>query len=294
MKSPAIKPPVWALTPILLPAIAFAYGGERVSQSIPAPAGTVVEVRNVTGTIDIRGHDAETVELDARLEGPREDLIVETKNGRILIRVEPKQKWGRNDVGKRAFLDIKVPRDRPLRVTAVSADVTVKETVGPLELETVSGDVDAQGSAAKVELATVSGDIQFKGDAPKIEGRTVSGNIRVAAESVTAELTAVSGDLEIKAGSLRNLELKTVSGDILVRGRFGTAGRFDLKTKSGDVRIVQPTNAQAKFAFRSLSGDLEGVPPVSRTSRRNAEAGRGNGPTVNIRTFSGDAEILEE
>lgn len=66
------------------------------------------------------------------------------------------------------------------------------------------------------------------------------------------KINAVSADIEV-VPTVRNIDIGTVSGDILIR--HNPAGACNLKTVSGDISTT--TFSSCQYALRSISGDIK-------------------------------------
>lgn len=106
---------------------------------------------------------------------------------------------------------------------------------GELSLDTVSGGCFFRGSVEVMDVDTVSGSVtaELTGKPRKVDADTVSGNVELAVPSdfgFRAEVDGVSGDLEcdlpvtkkgdtyICGDGSAELDLDTVSGDLVIRG----------------------------------------------------------------------------
>lgn len=89
----------------------------------------------------------------------------------------------------------------------------------------------------------------------QVDVKTVSGDVVGRGLSGTLELATVSGDLhlaEVRAGSL---EASSVSGDVELEGV--DAREVDAETVSGDVTYAGPIHKGGRYYFKTLSGDVE-------------------------------------
>lgn len=171
--------------------------------------------------------------------------------------------WDDNDT--QVTFTVKVPANTNLTVSTVSGDVNGHGIRGDTEARSVSGDVTLTDVVAKV-----------------VEAQTVSGNV---------ELTRVNAD-EVAA--------ETVSGDVDFSGEIHKGGDYDMKTLSGDVIMRIPRNAGAEISGATFSGDFQTSFPIttkatSRYTRRQRIDGTiGDGSAkIRVESFSGDVELRE-
>jgi len=202
--------------------------------------------------------DAQTVSGELSVEGIRGPLEIQTVSGDV--RLEDVQ--------------------GPMRLKSVSGDIDCRRYVGHLEGNTVSGDVTIASTRLRSTLLhTVSGDIQIEGQLdPRKEHRfkTISGDVELAlAEAdATIEYRTASGDVEcelpariarrgrkeysviIGAGH-GHVTVKTVSGDLTVRGTTATASdgwQADepVAEETADAERTEPMDMSSRETVRSV------------------------------------------
>ena len=229
-------------------------------------ANGAFNLANVSGDIKLRGDDTDEVVVIARSGHGRQDvlpIVVRRTEGALSIELDQRATlmgWfgrGRDDVE----FDVTLPRAARVDVNAVSADLDTTNLTGDQTYKTVSGDVTIMRGGGRISLTTVSGDADVHAD-----------------ESVEADVSSTSGDIELTGPVLRQTHLRTVSGDIQVRGAFDTDAMHSVETVSGDVDVDSTAgltvevrkgidlsggpkqrvvgDGAARLRFRSLSGDL--------------------------------------
>lgn len=163
----------------------------------------------------------------------------------------------------------------PVRASAGSGSLVLKDIGGGAELRTGSGSIRAEGIAGPVEASTGSGSIALV--------QVASGDVRISTGSGRADLRGIDGALVARTGS----------GGIAVDGR--QSGAWDLETGSGSVRIDLPEDAAFALDARTGSGRLESSHPVTVQGLvdRGRLTGRvrGGGPVLRVRTGSGSVSI---
>jgi DUF4097 and DUF4098 domain-containing protein YvlB len=96
---------------------------------------------------------------------------------------------------------------------------------------------------------------------------------------------SVSGDLTLAGGTLRQLAVKTVSGQVTADIELGADSRLKVNTVSGDVAVRVPASASARVDLKSASGRV-------RSSFEQMSASPGSGPAVLTATIgSGSAHV---
>jgi DUF4097 and DUF4098 domain-containing protein YvlB len=136
-----------------------------------------------------------------------------------------------------------------------SSDIDVEIPAGSdLTVSTVSADADVGQVRGLLNLQTVSGNIEtdvFDKDATL---RTVSGDVSVRGNRGSAALTivTVSGNLDVKnTGGEANAS--SVSGDLNLR--LTAVARSRLRTTSGDITMYGELTKDARVESETVSGD---------------------------------------
>lgn len=144
-----------------------------------------------------------------------------------------------------------------------------------LHVTTVSADQTVAGVTGLQRLNSVSGDVSTEVAGADLELKTVSGDVKVKGHGQPARLhvTTVSGDLSMEHAA-GDLDAGSVSGNLGIT--LDTAGAVRLRTTSGDVHFEGKLKQGANFDAATVSGDL--------TVRAPSEAGY----TYEASTFSGD------
>jgi DUF4097 and DUF4098 domain-containing protein YvlB len=107
----------------------------------------------------------------------------------------------------------------------------------------------------------------------------------------------VSGNIAIAAGSVTDVEIETVAGQVSFQGS-PSGGSLDIETHSGNVEVRLPAGLGGRFELESFSGRIDNAfgPPAQRTSRyepgTSVEFTTGSGGAdVSIETFSGNITL---
>src|SRR5687767_3604198 len=225
---------------LALPLAATA-GGKSFERRIAADASGEVVISNVSGTVTVRGWDRNEVHVTGELDEDVQRVDVESAgSGRIIVKVVLPR--GHVDDGE-ANLDIQVPKNSTVEVSAVSADVSSRGVLGTQRLKSVSGDARAH-----------------MGDATEIRGRTTSGDLEVRAKLVRdgrVDVEGVSGEMTLRVAAPDGLalEIESFSGDILGClasdvervSKYGPGTRLNHRTGDGGARVRAKT----------LSGDVD-------------------------------------
>jgi DUF4097 and DUF4098 domain-containing protein YvlB len=254
------------------------------------PSGKWLTVKNISGDIRVEptssGQATVTAVKRAGRHGDPEDVVVRqvsTDRGIEICVLYPGSdddgdcdwdgnrrrgrnrgsNWDNNDT--EVTFTVKVPANTNLNVGTVSGDVTGNGIRGDTEARSVSGDVRLTDVVARiVEAVTVSGNVEL---------------LRVNADEVVAE---------------------TVSGDVDFSGEIHKNGDYDMKTLSGDVIMRIPKGTGADISGATFSGDFSTSFPITtkatsrytRKQRINGTIGDGSA-RIRVESFSGDVELRE-
>jgi DUF4097 and DUF4098 domain-containing protein YvlB len=156
------------------------------------------------------------------------------------------------------------------------ADLTVQiPKDSELTVSAVSADVTTAGVTGMQRLNSVSGEVSAELAGSDLELKTVSGDVKLKGHGQPARLHVgtVSGDMRLEHGA-GDLEATTVSGTLVAS--LDTARSVRARSTSGDVRVEAHLTRGASFDATSVSGDL------------NVRASADGGYAYEISTFSGD------
>jgi DUF4097 and DUF4098 domain-containing protein YvlB len=303
-----------------------AHAQDRVDQRRAAGATGSVEVTLGAGSVTVIGWSRNEVRVTGTLGRSGESVEFDETGDRLVVRVVPRRGGQAS-----ANLEVRIPARRSATVRTVSASASVEDVDGLVDVRTVSGRARVSGSPREVTASSRSGGIEVDANTARVNATTVSGGVRVSgAARELVEASSVSGSLDLRAatrevransvsGTVRargvtgrttattvsgNVHVegsrvagtfRSVSGSVRVDGGLDPSGGLSFTTHSGDVELVLARGAALEVDFSTFSGHLTSsfAAVMGGTDRqRRISVGRG-GPTVSIRTFSGDAKLLQ-
>jgi hypothetical protein len=273
----------------VLTALAFpwlAHAATSVDEHRPANPQGAVEIDNVAGLIDVQGWDKSEVAVTGTIGKDVERVEVTGEGNRTSIRVILPQghHWGMRD--GEAHLLIHVPANSSVAASMVSSDLKVSAVHGGLELRTVSGNISGEGGG-DVRANAVSGDIHLTANAAKvIEVKSISGNIVLSGGNAEVEATTVSGDAHLTLGTVSRARFKTVSGDLSATLAAAVDAQIEGESVSGDVKLDFASAPAADFDIRTISGDIDncfGPKPI--------ESRHGPGARLTFKTGDSSARV---
>jgi putative adhesin len=272
--------------------------------STPGPLRLNLEIPSGEIEIDTRNTDETRVELEAvanndairdlvensRIEliprGDGHEVVVEAKSRHgifISLSRGPDIRFGGPDVRLR----ITCPHGADLDVRTKSADLRARGEYGSVEVKTASGDLEVEKAKDATRIKTASGDVHVGEAGSSLEVQSVSGDLH--AGSVRGDIRAqlVSGDVHVRdAGA--SISTNTVSGD--QRFEAVQRGRVELKAISGDVMVGVRSGSRVYVDANTVSGSTSSELELSDSP---APTPADDAPLVElfVKTVSGDVRI---
>ena len=199
-------------------------------------------------------------------------------------------------------LEVKIPKDSELVVSAVSADVTSNGVQGVQRINSVSGDVSAEIAGSDVEAKSVSGDVRLKGhgQTAHVRASTVSGDLRIEHAAGDLEVTTVSGTITASVDTAAGVRARSTSGDFNFSGRLKRGAELEAVTVSGELNVRASSDNGYDYEVSSFSGDISNCfdAPIERTSKygpghvMRGTRGEGSGH-LHLKTMSGDVKLCD-
>ena len=245
----------YALTALVLPWLAHA--ATAVDEHRPANPQGAVEIDNVAGSIELQGWDKSEVAVTGTVGKDVERVDVTSDGNRTSVRVVLPQghHWGSQDGSAR--LSIHVPTGSSISASMVSSDLKISAIRGGLELRTVSGNIRGEGGG-DVHANSVSGDIHLDVQSAKlIEVKTISGDIVLTGKTAEIEATTVSGTAHLTLGTVSRARFKTISGDITAALAAAPDAQMEGESVSGDIKLEFASTPEADFDIQTISGDID-------------------------------------
>jgi DUF4097 and DUF4098 domain-containing protein YvlB len=288
-----------ALLLLLVGAAASASNDRIFDKQLSAQPRGVVEISNVSGNIEVTGWDRNEVNVHAELGGEVERVEVSSEGDHTGIKVMLPRASGH---GGEARLQVKIPKDSELDVSAVSANVTTSGVLGVQRLSAVSGDVTAELAGADVELKTVSGGVRVKGhgQAARLRVSTVSGDVHLEHGGGDIEASSVNGELVALLDSAHSVRARTTSGDLRFDGTLAHGATLEATSVSGSLNVRAGADGGYAYEISSFSGDIndcfnanpERASKYGPGTRLTGSRGEGMGH-VRLKTMSGDVQLCD-
>ena len=224
------------------------------------------------------------IELVRRGDG--HEVVVEAKARHgifISLSKGPDIRFGGPDVRLR----ITCPHGADLDVRTKSADLRARGEYGAVDIKTASGDIEIEKAIGATRVKSASGDVHIDDAASSLEVQSVSGDLHAGVVRGAIRAQLVSGDVHVRdAGA--SITTNTVSGD--QRFEAIQRGRVELKAISGDVIVGVRTGARVYVDANTVSGSTSSELELSDAP---AQAPAADAPLVElfVKTVSGDIRL---
>jgi len=271
-----------------------AHDEHSIEQRQPADPKGLVDIVNLSGSIDVRGWDRAEVEVTGTVDDSVEKVDVATVGDRTSIRVVRRSD---SHHGGEVSLVIHVPAASALTASLVSSDLILAGVRGDAKLQTVSGDVSGE-IGGDLRATTVSGSVTLTARAAhRVEVKTISGDVHLTGAGGEVEITTVSGSSTAELASVTRGRFKTVSGTMSTNLALAADAEIESESVSGDVAFRFAAVPDAQFDVQSFSGDIRncfGPKPTTAQygpgSRLAFASGSGHS-RVRIESKSGDIKL---
>ena len=269
----------------LVPCSLVHAGRTNIEERRPADPQGEVEIVNVSGKVEVQGWDRAEVEVSGSVGANVDRVDVSGTGNHTAIHVLSRSAHSWNSDGE-ANLLIHVPAKSAVTASLVSADFKVMSVAGDVKLQSVSGDVSGD-VGGDVRVTTVSGEVRMAARAAKtIEMKTISGDIQLRGGGGAVDITTVSGSATVELANVRRGRFKSVSGDLTAELALAPDGQIESEAVSGDVSMNFAGAPAAEFDVQSFSGDIRncfGPKPV--------ESRYGPGSRLQFKNGDGHAQV---
>src|SRR4051794_33131181 len=169
-------------------------GAQDFQKTYPVEPGGVVNIRNVSGDVNIKGYDGQGIAVSVYKEGPDRDKV-DVEDLSSGNRVDLKARYPQNcNCNASLRFEVSVPRGGEYnidKVSTASGNINVSGVNGRVSVRTASGDVKADGINGEVDASTASGEVQVRNVAGIVSARSASGD-------VDAEISTLEGSGNLK------------------------------------------------------------------------------------------------
>ena len=272
----------------------------------PLDAGGSVTIEAFNGSIEVRGWEQNSVEVNGTKSGSSQSVLdaikveIDSTPGALRIRaVRPPDSY--RHMGVR--FSIRVPRKAVLELISTSnGRIQVDDTEGRARLHTsnggirvnrVKGEVEAHTSNGAIEAQDVEGNVNLQTSNGAIRAETTHGSFEGTTRngSITARLNEPLGTWPVRAESSNGHIELTLDAKQLPEVRASTSNSSIL------LRLPASASARVRAATSraSITSDFEGLRNDDDRRRHSELHGSigGGGPLIDLSSSNGSIRILK-
>lgn len=216
----------------LLCAFTVEAAAQDFQKSYPLGAGGAINIRNVSGNVNVRGYDGSAVIVNGFKEGQDQDKVtIEDASSGNSISVSVKYAPNCNCNASVRF-EVQVPRNTSYdfnKISTASGNITMSGLTGDMKVHTASGDVTISDVSGKINAATASGEMIVRNVTGTVSAKSASGNVDV-------QLTRLEGT--------GNMEFVSASGDVKVSAPADLDGNVQMSSATGSLRTDFPLQVE--------------------------------------------------
>jgi DUF4097 and DUF4098 domain-containing protein YvlB len=316
------------MNPLLASAQGKVKHEEKFEKTEPLDRDGKVEIRNVSGDVEVMTWDRGEVKIDA-LKTSRASSMDKAKENASKVKIEVSRQNGVlrietqyprpsiKNLNVSVNYKVTIPSQAAVKARSVSGDVSLEDIGGKADAETKSGNVTVMGAKNGANAETVSGDVKVADVENGAYCKTASGDVSAKNVSGNTDLNCVSGDVtgeniegdveaDTVSGNVKLLGIsgadmvkgKTMSGSTIYEGDIASSGRYALEAHSGRVEMTIPSNSAFDLTASTFSGniDTQFKVMVSGTVSKKKISGsvNGGGADVSLKTFSGSIHLKKK
>lgn len=256
--------------------------GQKVERSIAVDSAVAVSLCVMSGSITVRGWDrnevvarsADAVQIELKhSEGTPPATSIKKLEVVVLNKAEAQRPQGKCQ----AFsdVDLSVPRGATVLVQTRDGDISIAE-VASAYAGTQNGDIEVEQVSRSIEVGSIGGSICLKDSSGRVSASSAGGpieaaNLRPLEANDSFEVVTTSGDITLTQVAHKQINTKTVSGNLTMTGPLAPAGRYWFNSFSGDVTLALPTNSSFKLMAK-VSDDGEIITDFPLTLTQSSAA----------------------
>jgi hypothetical protein len=259
---------------------------QKVERAVAVDAAVAVSLCVASGNITVHGWDrnevrarsADAVQIELA-HAPQSTPGASIK--KLEVAVFNKDEADEPAGKCQAFSDVElnVPRGATVLVQTRDGDISIAD-VASAYASTQNGDIEVAKISRSIEVGSVGGNICLKDSTGRVNVSSAGGsveavNLRPVGADDEFEVVTTSGDIELSQVTHKQINTKTVSGNLTMTGPLAPAGRYWFNSFSGDVTLAMPANSSFKLVAKvSQDGEIITDFPLTLTqTSANSAAG---------------------
>jgi hypothetical protein len=204
---------------LLWPGVSTQAAGQRLERHFAVKGKPVVVIHNIgNGRIEVKAWKnsevvvtgtkaSEKISIDSEQAGDRIDVISRVVDGSA----KPSE--------MEADFQLTVPEETELQLKTQTGLIYVEQVMGDMTLDSVAGDVHLKEVSGYIIVTTTGGSLVCTQCAGKLE------------------FTSISGSAQVLQPALNNVQLRTMTGNILFDGDFVRTGLYSMRSGKGLVEV---------------------------------------------------------
>lgn len=276
----------------------------KVEVTVSAGTRPLVDVRNLHGTIRLRGEDRIDVQVRATLklttdsEAEADEMAGELQRGiradggRVHVhypRSEGRSGFGRlrdtAEQGGRLEIDYEIaaPSGSSVELSLVNGTVAVQAIEGRARIRMVNGNFEVQDIGQDVSMQYVNAGGSVRRTGGQVHVHYTNGGLEVVEPDGEVSVHVVNGRVEVK-NARAAVNMRGVSGTYILSGPIGA--EVKIWSGQGSIRLDLPEDSRFELDAKSTLGSV-----TSELDVRDGGGGRGRLPRVRLRSEVGSIEL---
>ncbi len=237
---------------------------QQVERTVSADPSVMVSLCVMSGSINVSGWDRN--EVFARSDGQQIDFKGETTGEKPapkrleLSIIEAHGSKVRPSCQGYSDVELKVPQGATVQIQTRDGSISIAG-VAAAYAGTQNGDITVQQVGIWVEAATIGGSIVARDLGGRITLTSIGGgieaiNLRPVSSGDAFDAASVSGDINLVQVGHSQFNVKSVSGNVNVKGPLVRGGRYGFLTMSGDVTLSLPADSSFELSAKVSNKDV--------------------------------------
>ncbi len=281
-----------------------------LSEGFPSREGKRVEIDAADLDVRVNRGDVEEIEADVLLhirgvgdekgqrwiESHTPSFTDADDKLRITVETAKSGFLGFGHLSARAQLAVLAPGEVIPDITTTTGGIQVRgdfSAADPLRLRTSSGDMELTGAAASLDVSTFEGDAQIEVTRPfsHFVARTASGDVQLVGGAQEARVDTASGKISLENLS-GSVAISTSTGKITLSwDRLDPGHTIRIRSASGRVHLMVPEGVHPQGKLTTTTGKIRSEFPGDVTADGSGLILRGDGPTFDVETASGEIQL---
>ena len=229
------------------------------------PAGGIFRLHNANGHTHVTGEDRTDIRVSARKVARAESeeaakaLLEEIRiasreiGDALELEVEMPRKWNRRG---HVNLDVRVPRELRVEVTAVNGRVEVEGVRGPIQIRSSNGSANVHDTVGDIDVATSNAKVSCHCTCGRLVARSSNGKIELDEHRGSVDASTSNGLIcaSLEQVGKQGVQLATSNGRIVLELPEELDADVDIRVENGIIR----NDRKLCKAIRESNGRLRG------------------------------------